>query len=460
MAENLSFTTDPTRFISLDLCIGAVTWPELLSLLRRAYDKAHPACDILVRFLDFEKMERHFKNQSQAAPLSVIWYEAFGSRTMVPYSLDDIRRALKLSGFLLDINVDNDHDMFLSTSFDSLTTTVKVSKEDHRTRTKLPKVSFCIPAYKPNYFEETLQSVCNQSYPNAEIIITDDDESGRIEKIVKNFKASSPFEIRYFKNPQRLGGLLNCTKVVKLATGEYIKYIYDDDLYEPDLTRELVWHMEGFGSDVSLAVCARDLISQTGKPLPDNPTVVPVTKCNSLLLGKELIDSIMTTTVNTLGEPMAALFRKADLDDLDSFFIAEGEDYVGNLDLVLFIRLLSKGNCIYLPKRMVHFRQHPSQETLSDEAKFQIHYAWYPMLRFARDKGFLQNPSHYKQAIMKVCELLYYFLINNANKLNSEQLAQIESAIGWMCEQAKKINADPSVAFYSQQPVYTDFYST
>lgn len=94
-----------------------------------------------------------------------------------------------------------------------------------------PLVSICIPTYRrPDLLERAIRSCLAQTYPHFEILITDnspDDASGQMVARLHDAR------IRYHKNETNLGPFGNINRVATLATGEYIKYLMDDDLLKP-----------------------------------------------------------------------------------------------------------------------------------------------------------------------------------------------------------------------------------
>ena len=94
-----------------------------------------------------------------------------------------------------------------------------------------PLVSICIPTYqRPELLERAIRSCLAQTYPYFEVLITDnspDDASGQMVG-----RLNDP-RIHYHKNETNLGPYGNINRVAKLATGEYIKFLMDDDLLKP-----------------------------------------------------------------------------------------------------------------------------------------------------------------------------------------------------------------------------------
>ncbi|HBM2932600.1 TPA: glycosyltransferase [Klebsiella michiganensis] len=89
------------------------------------------------------------------------------------------------------------------------------------TRNRLPLLKRCV------------QSVCEQTYSNIEIIIVDDNSSdGTVEYLV-NIAAIDP-RIKYFFNDRNRGACYCRNLAIENATGEYITGVDDDDYFMPE----------------------------------------------------------------------------------------------------------------------------------------------------------------------------------------------------------------------------------
>ena len=57
-------------------------------------------------------------------------------------------------------------------------------------------VSICLPTYNgARYLEETLYSICAQTYQNFEVIISDDASIDNTIKLIEEFKKQSDFPV-------------------------------------------------------------------------------------------------------------------------------------------------------------------------------------------------------------------------------------------------------------------------
>lgn len=98
-------------------------------------------------------------------------------------------------------------------------------------------VSVIITTYKrTEELRKALHSVYSQTYKSLEVIIVDDNIEEMYSEIVKKIilEYSSKIKIIYVKNKKNLGGALSRNEGIKLANGEYISFLDDDDEYYPN----------------------------------------------------------------------------------------------------------------------------------------------------------------------------------------------------------------------------------
>ncbi|MCR6108130.1 glycosyltransferase family 2 protein [Salipaludibacillus agaradhaerens] len=95
-------------------------------------------------------------------------------------------------------------------------------------------VSVIIPTYNRLIsLKEAMKSVINQSMPPKELIIVDDHSSEEIKDEVLAFSTNKTTVI-YEKNEQPQGACISRNKGIKLATGNIIMFLDDDDTWEVD----------------------------------------------------------------------------------------------------------------------------------------------------------------------------------------------------------------------------------
>ena len=127
-----------------------------------------------------------------------------------------------------------------------------------------PKISIGLTVYNgQNFLRESLDSITNQTFRDFELIISDNNSSDATQDICREY-ATLDKRIRYFRNEKNLGVNLNCKRVFDLSTGEYFKWMADDDLYAPTYLAECLRVLE---EDPSIVLCHSKtaLIDQHGE---------------------------------------------------------------------------------------------------------------------------------------------------------------------------------------------------
>lgn len=120
-----------------------------------------------------------------------------------------------------------------------------------------PKVSIVVATYRrKRTLKKSLQSLIEQSYPNIEIIVVDDNADDewntQVKKIVNSIKRYNDVEIIYIKNKNNKGSAETRNVGIKQATGDYVTFLDDDDIYLSNKVKKQVEYMLKEGSDFSL----------------------------------------------------------------------------------------------------------------------------------------------------------------------------------------------------------------
>jgi len=97
-------------------------------------------------------------------------------------------------------------------------------------------VSVVIAAYnRPDYLREAIKSVVAQTYPIEQIVVIDDHSSIKLQDIVDEFPNEN---ILYFKKEKNQGVSNSRNIGIQKATGEWIAFLDDDDLFLPDKIKQ------------------------------------------------------------------------------------------------------------------------------------------------------------------------------------------------------------------------------
>ena len=98
-------------------------------------------------------------------------------------------------------------------------------------------VSVVIPTLnRSTMLMRAIESVCQQTYKNIEIIVIDDCSDTPVQ--LDNYNGSCPLTIS--RNKERLGGAASRNRGAELANGTYISFLDDDDYYFEDKINFLI----------------------------------------------------------------------------------------------------------------------------------------------------------------------------------------------------------------------------
>lgn len=97
-----------------------------------------------------------------------------------------------------------------------------------------PFVSIAIISYNQrDYLEKCLKSALSQTYPNLEIVVSDDASSDGSWELIQEYVALSPGIIRGIRNEKNLGLIGNREVNLANTRGEFIAWLDADDLAYP-----------------------------------------------------------------------------------------------------------------------------------------------------------------------------------------------------------------------------------
>ncbi len=222
-----------------------------------------------------------------------------------------------------------------------------------------PKVSILIPAYNPRYFDAALRSAVEQDYANREIIVADDSPGAEIRTIVQEY--AKRCGIRYVKNDPVEGPALNYQKLFEISTGDYVKYLNDDDILLPGCVTKLARVLTDMPG-VALVTSYRQMINEDGVVQPDGINRAAVVETSALINGQYAAHCVVLGMTNYIGEPSTTMFRKRDLASFGpALFDFFGQEILGNVDVVMWLKLLSAGDLCYLAAPFSQFRSHAEQ---------------------------------------------------------------------------------------------------
>ncbi len=148
-------------------------------------------------------------------------------------------------------------------------------------------ISVIVPVYNiMDCLPKCVESICNQTYLNLEIILVDDGSNDGTEKLVDDL-ALKDDRIRVFHKEN--GGSSSARNLgIAKANGRWIGFVDSDDFIDPNMYEQLMKCIKDY--KVPMVQTSRDEIDENGNRLPD--VCVPpdkTFKCESRAFLRELL---------------------------------------------------------------------------------------------------------------------------------------------------------------------------
>lgn len=101
-----------------------------------------------------------------------------------------------------------------------------------------PKVSIGLLVYNGGkYLSKALDSLLAQTFEDFELIISDNASTDNTQSICQEYVRTND-KIRYFRQIENIGPILNYKYVLEKARGEYFMWASHDDLWDPNFIKE------------------------------------------------------------------------------------------------------------------------------------------------------------------------------------------------------------------------------
>jgi predicted O-linked N-acetylglucosamine transferase (SPINDLY family)/GT2 family glycosyltransferase len=232
-----------------------------------------------------------------------------------------------------------------------------------------PQVTICIPTYNGEKFlAEAIASAFWQTYPNIEIILSDDNSTDKTVEIAKSLEQKSSFEFSIIEHSQ-YGLAQNWNFCISQAKGKYIKFLFQDDVLEPNAIEKMV-NLAEQDEEIGLVFSPRRLFTNTGDTVYDTNSLMhheakDVHKAWSRLKliqsGHQLLQdpNILDNPINKIGEPSTVLIRKDVFEKVGLF----NSEFCQLVDLEMWLRIMSQYKIGFIDQVLSHFRIHSQQQT-------------------------------------------------------------------------------------------------
>ncbi|MDR1494514.1 MAG: glycosyltransferase [Rickettsiales bacterium] len=121
-----------------------------------------------------------------------------------------------------------------------------------------PLVSVIVPVYRvEKYIEKAIQSVCNQTLADIEVICVNDDSEDNSIKIVEKY-AKSDDRIRILHHSRNCGVSTARNSAMLVAKSDYLMFLDPDDSYQPEVIEKMYNRIHS--DDLDMVICNANIV--------------------------------------------------------------------------------------------------------------------------------------------------------------------------------------------------------
>lgn len=210
----------------------------------------------------------------------------------------------------------------------------------------LPLISVIIPTIgRPKFIRQTIIAALTQDYPRLEILISDNAPSVPTKKLVADLNYE---RLRIIERPERLESAIHFTRCLEDAAGEFVMFLSDDDLIQPNYISEMY---KGMSRDAQVKVClgTQKIIDESQS---DPPEASPETNQIQIHPGPRFfLNKLLRPKMNSIVTYVSLFARRSEL-------LANGgwRNYPdgSNSDNYAFFRLAMQGKVALAPTVMFY----------------------------------------------------------------------------------------------------------
>ena len=226
------------------------------------------------------------------------------------------------------------------------------------------KVSVIIPTYKRSVdIERALKSVLDQTLDQFEVIIVDDngigtEEGQKTAAIVNKYKFDD--RVIYIQHDVNKNGAFARNTGIKIARGEFISFLDDDDIYRPERLEKMYQYMCRL--DQEWGACYTGYVKH--RKQGDQYSAETVS-------GNVYVQALMRSLYIGSGSNM--FFRTSVVKEVGFF----NESFIRNQDMEYLIRVLKKYKMAYLDEVLLEMFYDIRQKRYSQEEWDKIEQDFY-----------------------------------------------------------------------------------
>ncbi|HEX8606098.1 MAG TPA: glycosyltransferase, partial [Pseudoduganella sp.] len=223
----------------------------------------------------------------------------------------------------------------------------------------LPKVSIVIPSYKPSHFESCLRSAIGQTYPNTEILVSDNCPTEAIHDICQRYSSHVIYQRNMaLRDKNVLSSLFG-------AKGHLIKPLFDDDVLHPFCVERMVTAMN-MDPDVQLVFSASHVINADNERVEARRPY----EASGSVTGMDMQRAMVLGMCNFVGEFSSVMFRRDRLWEIGPGLFSYGMHNCtrGLADVAAYFNFVRSGKAFYIDEELSYFRR---DQRLESNSNFQ-----------------------------------------------------------------------------------------
>ena len=229
-----------------------------------------------------------------------------------------------------------------------------------------PLVSVVLRTYKrPDIVGRAIESVLDQTYENFELIVIDDHSPDRTPEVVREYESEDD-RIRYIRNERNRGHVPTLNIACREATGKYIAFLDDDDVWLPTKLEAQVTRIEKLPDTYAMVYGAT-----RHKDMETEETIIV---SDPGLEGDIYFEVLRRGSGSVFGPPSGVMIRNTVLEELDYF----DEEFTRGSGQMLFRQIAKEYKIAYTDELCVDYYIHDDRITTmrsTDEIResIQVH---------------------------------------------------------------------------------------
>lgn len=266
-------------------------------------------------------------------------------------------------------------------------------------------VNILIPAFKPTFLRQAIESAGIQSRGNVSIVVSDDSKRGEATRDVRSLECGAP--IRFVEGPRR-GTHRNMMHLLDHVEPDcrYVHFLFDDDVIFPGFMDTHLAALEA-SKVAKVSVSARWAIDERNFVCGDFTVPDAVRNYSGKATAIDLsflFRSTVPFNFNWLGEYSNAVWRRDHAEALREMTFMN-TSYYGLGDVAQFLLAARATPIVYLTEHLSAFRIHEQQQTFNrnSPALKAGYLAWAALAQIGARLGLL-NDAEIEQCLRLVVQ--------------------------------------------------------